>query len=757
MTQLLFTLTLTLSSFLFAESAFAHPHSDSTTHYLNAIYNGKIVDTTQFRQMFELFQDEYHHATAEAVPFFEEGVRFSKQQNWETGVTEGLLVLIAHYNNHDDLVKSEPLCRELIARQLTNPQPNDKLGGSYLALATCFIQMPLIDSSFHYIKLAEEEFIRTDNETKLGALYFLRGRMNRSISNNKAAIEDSKLGMAAFAKVGDSLSYADCVNDIGVIYYDQFRHGLALEQFMRSQGIWERHADTFGLAVSAQNIANIYRDIKEFDKALHHYEAAVEHYLVIDITWGVAGCYNNIGLLHSDLKDYDKALEYLHRGLELRQLTPNPTALSDSYLNIGSVYLEKGMFNEAIIEFERSRTIKEKLKDIDGLAKCELNLGTTKLKAGSGECLSHYNKALELLENIDAYNIEAEVYEGLLLYYLSVGNMELSSKYLKLKDLADDSTWAMKKTAHLNTLKSQFELAQKEQELLLSENEKQVQNLKLAGSEAENERISVFQIYLGIGMSLALIVTVVIARALIQKRRANDALREQQKLLNEKNLEILSSKEYAESMERMLLQQMNPHLIFNMLNSLQSIVLYKGEDAAHDFILKSAQMLRRTLNDSRKQSIALEDEIAFLKEYVGLHQFNSEDKIDLQFDYDELDETNKVRCPPMLVQPFIENALLHGLSRKTNGPKILKVVVNIGANHLDWTIEDNGIGRAVATLLDGGDSERVSHGTEIISDRIKWMKHRHKDNFSITYTDLEENGEPAGTRVLLRIPVLFEK
>lgn len=195
--------------------------------------------------------------------------------------------------------------------------------------------------------------------------------------------------------------------------------------------------------------------------------------------------------------------------------------------------------------------------------------------------------------------------------------------------------------------------------------------------------------------------------------------------------------------------QMNPHFIFNSLNSIQDLILKGDVEQSYSYITTFSNLVRRTLNYSDKDFIDFEQELKLLELYLSLEKL----RFKKDFSYHiETNEITDVQIPPMLIQPFIENALVHGLLHK-EGEKKLKISFKLN-DHLICLIEDNGIGRDQAKIIK--ERQRTDHesfSVQAIRRRFEILSVHFQGELGYTYEDLEENGKPAGTRVRLQIPV----
>lgn len=206
--------------------------------------------------------------------------------------------------------------------------------------------------------------------------------------------------------------------------------------------------------------------------------------------------------------------------------------------------------------------------------------------------------------------------------------------------------------------------------------------------------------------------------------------------------------------QQSLRQQMNPHFIFNTLNSIQLYILEKDAISSHKYLTKFARLMRMTLDNSQNSTIPIRDEIEALTLYLDLEKLRFEGKFDYIIDYGQNESLLSYQIPTLLIQPFVENAIWHGISLKQNQIGIIKIAITENLNSLICTIEDNGIGRTQADQLKKKSfSEHKSKGSMITLQRIDLLSTLYKEKFKIDYEDLYNNlGIPCGTKVYVTIP-----
>ena len=206
-----------------------------------------------------------------------------------------------------------------------------------------------------------------------------------------------------------------------------------------------------------------------------------------------------------------------------------------------------------------------------------------------------------------------------------------------------------------------------------------------------------------------------------------------------------------------LLSQMNPHFIFNSLNSIDSYIIRNESKQASEYLNNFARLMRLILQNSRSNYISLKDELVALELYLQMESLRFKNKFRYTIEVDEQLDTNTIVMPPMLIQPYVENAIWHGLMTKTNGEEG-KVELGIHRNNdnLLCIISDNGIGRKRAAELKEKKvtNHKRSMGMQITQDRIEIINKLYNLNTSVHIYDMQnEKGEATGTRVELTIPI----
>ncbi len=240
-----------------------------------------------------------------------------------------------------------------------------------------------------------------------------------------------------------------------------------------------------------------------------------------------------------------------------------------------------------------------------------------------------------------------------------------------------------------------------------------------------------------------LVIAIVLSIVFIINRKAQ--LKD--KALEEEKRKVLISELHA------LRSQMDPHFIFNTLSSIQSFITTNSSKDAVSYLSKFSKLMRGTLENTKKQKIAIKDEIEMLELYMDLEKLRLNNKFTYQIIVDENIDTQFEEIPPMLIQPYVENAIWHGMSHKTIDGLIKISFKLIHENLLKCEIEDDGVGRKKASELSKKREKNTSLGMSITKERLEIINSLKDSKLNISIIDLEENNIAKGTKIELFIPL----
>jgi len=229
----------------------------------------------------------------------------------------------------------------------------------------------------------------------------------------------------------------------------------------------------------------------------------------------------------------------------------------------------------------------------------------------------------------------------------------------------------------------------------------------------------------------------------------NKLLREEQqeKLKSEFNQKLIKSELTS------LRARINPHFIFNSLNSIKSFIISNDVKKSVSYFSKFAKLLRYSINNSSTEFVNLNDEIEFLKDYVALESLRLSHVFKFIIEVPDHLDIKPIQVPPLIIQPFIENAIRHGLAlKKSKG--LLKLSIKTTGKNLEIYVEDNGVGRAASSIISKSKTH-ISKGISITTERLEIFSKVYNLKKSFEIIDLvDEANKPLGTKVIIKLPLL---
>ena len=259
-------------------------------------------------------------------------------------------------------------------------------------------------------------------------------------------------------------------------------------------------------------------------------------------------------------------------------------------------------------------------------------------------------------------------------------------------------------------------------------------------------------------------------RKIIGQFQENERLRRRIQEELEKNVEVLSRQAEADKLEKIkarydkelaemrlvsLRSQMNPHFIFNSLNSIKLYIITNEKENAVYYLNKFSKLIRKILSATTEKQTSLAEELDTMKLYVSIENIRFEGKIDFEVESDPEIYEQEVKLPGLILQPFIENALWHGLPLVTTKKKLWLRLKKLDGERLRIEIEDNGIGRQRSGELNTRKlHKRKSLGIKLTQERLRTFYRDHRQQYSLEFIDLKDGqGQARGTRVVLVLPL----
>jgi chemotaxis protein histidine kinase CheA len=332
--------------------------------------------------------------------------------------------------------------------------------------------------------------------------------------------------------------------------------------------------------------------------------------------------------------------------------------------------------------------------------------------------------------------------------YAKMHRFDSAYAYQGIMIALNDSVYSNEKVKAADSIK--YDEALREEQAKQDKLRQQIKeaNLQKQLQQVQTEKQSLLKNILLISIAIIIVFTVVVLRNIMLKRR-------NEKTESEKRQADLQHQK-AEVEMQALRAQMNPHFIFNSLNSINRFILKKQGAEASEYLTKFSRLIRMILNSSANASVTLAEDLEALKLYLELERLRCDDKFSFKIECEPDMDIDYIQIPPMLLQPFVENAIWHGLMNKESEGH-LWINIDQHKSTIICTITDDGIGRKKAAELKQTSVKHKSMGMKITESRIAMMQKMNVDGKSIEITDLvDADGNAAGTEVVIRMPVLEE-
>ncbi|NHM06255.1 tetratricopeptide repeat protein [Flavobacterium sp. CYK-4] len=515
-----------------------------------------------------------------------------------------------------------------------------------------------------------------------------------------------------------------------------------------------------GLARAYASMGVVYSEVNNYSIALHYYFKALKIYQEINNQKSVSKAYNNIAVVYKSENQLEKALVYLKKALSIQQKLHEPT-FGVTLMNIGQVYFEQGNVKQAFqyyskaqkelesnqndrnhallqsywgdyfkkqndiekafVYYQKSLTAYENLQNPFGAALALYNMGELYFELQKhNDALTYAQKSLDLAQSIGV--IDQTIHSEKLLsdIYSAMNNPAKSLEHYKGYVAARDSLTNEDNNKKFLRAELNYEF-QKREAILLEQNKRQ----------------NLFTWFIVIGGLLLIGLVFVTYNRLQIKRR------------------LTLQKEVAEYEQKALHLQMNPHFVFNCLGSISSFIVQNGADLAIMYLSKFSKLMRLTLEYSKGSLIPIDKEIESLQNYLELEQLRFNNKFEFRIGVSPSIEDD-MALPPLLIQPFVENAILHGIVPK-DGNGNIDVYFNLIDNQLICTVTDDGIGISKSMQMkENSVKAHQSMAMEITKKRLEIIESKTQQKADVRLEEIRnEKNAIAGTRIVISLPVQY--
>lgn len=560
-----------------------------------------------------------------------------------------------------------------------------------------------------------------------------KGSQYRYLSEFKKALDLHQAALELAQRINNKEFEVLSLNMIGVVYRRTDAIKTALDYNQRALEVAEsienpsRHIKR-NINVALNSIGNLYKTLGQYDLAIAQFQRALELEGRLDNKLGLAINSQNIGDCLEQKGDLDGALIQYQKALALNEEIYNDYGTVFSKNGIAQVYLKRNKFQEAFSLLEQLKEPVSKIKDKLIWSAILINTGWAQMELGNlAEAEEEMQLGLKMArDNSLSRNV---VYAKRMLAQLETkkGNHEKALTYYISAEELDKEIKDERNVRYINDLIVRYESEKRDNEISNLANENELVKLRLRRNQTT---ILVSALVIGLVGTILFI--------MYRQYQSN----------YEKKVMSLE--------QNMLRSQMNPHFLFNSLNSIKLYIINNDKKNAVHYLNKFSKLVRRILDGSSLKETTLAEELETVELYLNIENIRFSEGIVYAINIEDGIDPERVKIPSLVLQPFLENAIWHGLSAKEGDKRLWVNISKKDDIHMLIGIVDNGVGRAASEKIkENRVLKRKSVGIDNTKERLANFAKDYQYGFDVEIIDLyDDDGKPKGTKVLLEIPTI---
>jgi tetratricopeptide (TPR) repeat protein len=561
---------------------------------------------------------------------------------------------------------------------------------------------------------------RANGYNNLGLIWLSKGDTEKAMSFFDTALD-------YYVSTKDTLEIAYTFLNTGYCYRQAGSYRLAAEEYLKAIEIFEKYKDEKdNLGTGYTNLSIVFRILKDYNRALFYQRRSLLINIETNDVHGVAVCNLNIGSILLDQEKFDSSIWYSRRALSSFQAISYPVGIAASAHNIGQAYISLEQPDSTWSILRLGNAILKTIDHPEGEVKFNNLYARYFLqKKEYHQAVRYAKKSLEMNNNRfpddqkDTHQFLSQAYEKL-------GNYSAALVAHKLFKQEEDSVFAREKIAGIYDLERQMEVKKKQLKVDQLQSEAKIASLELA-----NERSSKKYYAVGVG-SLVIVVFLLIYSGKTKSKLLNRIKGQNEKLEHMNQVFEIKA----------LRSRIDPHFVFNALTGVQHFINLGIHEIALEHLSKVSNLIRSILQKSTYDLITIEEEVKLAKLYLEIEQFRFGNNFTFEIDIEP--SLKEKLIPLMIIHPFVENAVLHGVTPLRDRKGHILIRVHDPGDVVLIEIHDNGIGRKVASTNyhEGFDSM----GTALIDERLgKFSILMGKEIKFFLYDKTNADGSSAGT------------
>jgi tetratricopeptide (TPR) repeat protein len=578
------------------------------------------------------------------------------------------------------------------------------------------------DKAFTYAKEARTLATKLNYYSGIAWSDFMTGRATWKKGDAKAAVPYYRKAEKLHLALADTPAIARTQAMLGLVCAYAEHYPQSLEYLYKALRLYEMRGDSESMAKVQLNLGFSYIGQFNGPKAGPNYRAAYKYFKRKKLIPGQMQALMNLGSLYSQQPPYDSSKHCYEMALDLATQLGDKKSISSLLVNLGNISKYKKDTLTALVYYTKGLKIAEEISDWEGRMAAVMNIAAIyEFQNRTDTAIEYFRQTYAIASKMR--NLEYAMFAAhhLANLYAAKGDYKKAYEYRTEKANLSDSLVNDKNLRKSMQVEMNFEYERKEL-ALKSEAEKRELLLNEENKRQQTRMVSIIAI---------LILLLFIAILLIRQIRHRNEQREIQ-------LE-----------HKLLRTQMNPHFIFNCLHAIQNFVLNNNSREAAKYLSAIAKITRSVLENSRTEVIPLQNEIALLENYMQLQKLRFGNRFDYQVFLDPDIDKEHIVIPPMLAQPFIENALEHGMKDVEKGGRIDVSLIKKD-RYLELEVKDNGKG---ISQKSSRDQENQSLATAITKERIGLLNRKNKVKILFSISEAYPDGPNKGVKVRFSIPI----
>ena len=519
-----------------------------------------------------------------------------------------------------------------------------------------------------------------------------------------------------------------------VLYTAMGNYIKGFEYCQKSLVIRTKLNDNICVLASYNNFGNLFKAAGDYEGALECYQKSLQYAKIKNIAWDQN---EPLGSIYCRLNRYDSSFYYLFKSLKK---TPHDPIILQS---LSETYLARKEYDSALVI---STNLLESFNNSDDrvhLMTALLNVGRSYAgKNNFSAALKFANEGVTLAKAAHAQQCMIDGYQLISGIYSRTGHFDSAFSYLNKYTVLKDSVLTHKFLSRLSYYASVSEDNKKQATMTVLDKDNKIKEVQLKQQSLVNKIL--------IGSIFVFALLGIILFRNFSLKRNND-------LLENKGKQAELLQQAAELKMQTLRTQMNPHFIFNCLNSINRFILENNKSDSSRYLNKFSKLVRMILQNSQSSYISLKSELESLELYIEMEMMRFDNHFSYKIIIPPELSISMLKVPPLILQPYVENAVWHGLMHKEEKGELLIEVLQ-KEKDLFLKITDNGIGRKQAERIASKSATKYkSMGLLLTADRIAMMQSTNGNESAVIINDLvDADGDAAGTEVQIKIPVKYD-